>query len=141
MTYVDSYLQSKVIGADGLELITMLYDRAIVALSIAKESIIKGLDEPERVTKKAKELGKATDILYYLNEILDRQRGGEIAENLSVIYTTLTSELVRANLFNDVEIIEKCIEILNNLKLAWEDVKKQAKEQQNEQKRAYAGAI
>lgn len=141
MTYVDSYLQSKVMGADGLELITMLYDRAIVALNIAKESIIKGLDEPDRVTKKAKELGKATDILYYLNDILDRQRGGEIAENLSLIYTTLTSELVRANLFNDVEIIEKCIEILNNLKLAWEDVKKQAKESQNEQKRAYAGAI
>ncbi len=141
MSYVDSYLQSKVLGADGLELITMLYDRAIVALNIAKESIVKGLDEPERVTKKAKELGKATDILYYLNDILDRQRGGEIAENLSVIYTTLTSELVRANLFNDVEIIEKCIEILNNLKLAWEDIKKQAKELQNEQKRAYAGAI
>lgn len=141
MTYVDSYLQSKAKGADGLELITMLYDRAIVSLNIAKESIIKGLDEPDRVIKKAKELGKATDILYYLNDILDRQRGGEIAENLSVIYTTLTSELVRANLFNDVEIIEKCIEILNNLKLAWEDVKKQAKEQQNEQKRAYAGAI
>lgn len=141
MTYIDSYLQSKVMGADGLELITMLYDRAIVALNLAKDSILKGLDDPERVTKKAKELGKATDILYYLNDILDRQRGGEIAENLGLIYTTLTSELVRANLFNDVEIIEKCIEILNNLKLAWEDVKKQARESQNEHKRAFAGAV
>ena len=109
MTYVDSYLQSKVMGADALELITMLYDRAIVALHIAKEAITNGLDEPERVTKKAKELGKATDIIYYLNEILDRQRGGEIAENLSIIYSTLTNELVRANLFNDVDIIDKCI--------------------------------
>ncbi|MCX7987984.1 MAG: flagellar export chaperone FliS [Thermodesulfovibrio sp.] len=141
MTYVDSYLQSKVMGADGLELITMLYDRAIVALNLAKDSILKGLDDPERVNKKAKELGKATDILYYLNDNLDKQRGGEIAKNLGLIYTTLTSELVRANLFNDVEIIEKCIEILNNLKLAWEDVKKQTRESQNEHKRAFAGAV
>lgn len=141
MSYVDSYLQSKVMGADGLELITMLYDRAIIALNVAKECILIGLDEPERVTKKAKELGKATDILYYLHDIIDRQRGGEIAKNLSIIYTTLIGELVRANLFNDVEVIEKCIEILNNLKLAWEDIKKQTRESQNEQKRAFAGAV
>ncbi len=141
MSYVDSYLQSKVMGADGLELTTMLYDRAIIALNVAKESILKGLDEPERVTKKAKELGKATDILYYLNDIIDRQRGCEIAKNLSIIYTTLISELIRANLFNDLEVIEKCMEILNNLKLAWEDIKKQTRESQNEQKRAFSGAV
>lgn len=141
MTYVDSYLQSKVIGADGVELITMLYDRAIVSLNIAKDSIMKGLDDPELVKKKAVELSRATDILYYLNDILDRQRGGQIAENLSLIYTTLAGELVKANLFNDVEIISKCIEILNNIKSAWEDVKKQLKEKPNESKRAFAGAI
>jgi flagellar biosynthetic protein FliS len=141
MTYVDAYLQSKVMGADALELITMLYDKAIVSLSIAKDSIIKGLDDPELVKKKATELSRATDIMYYLNDILDRQRGGQIAENLSIIYTTLANELVRANLFNDVDTISKCIEILNNLKSAWEDVKKQAKEGQNEQKRASVGAV
>ena len=141
MTYVDAYLQSKVMGADALELITMLYDKAIVSLSIAKDSIIKGLDDPELVKKKATELSRATDIMYYLNDILDRQRGGQIAENLSIIYTTLAGEFVRANLFNDVETISKCIEILNNLKSAWEDVKKQAKEGQNEQKRASVGAV
>jgi len=141
MTYVDAYLQSKVMGADALELITMLYDKAIVSLSIAKDSIIKGLDDPELVKKKATELSRATDIMYYLNDILDRQRGGQIAENLSIIYTTLAGEFVRANLFNDVETISKCIEILNNLKSAWEDVKKQAKESQNEQKRASVGAV
>jgi flagellar protein FliS len=141
MTYVDAYLQSKVMGADALELITKLYDKAIVSLHIAKDSIIKGLDDPELVKKKAIELSRATDIVYYLNDILDRQRGGQIAENLSIIYTTLAGELVRANLFNDVETISKCIEILNSLKSAWEDVKKQLKENQNEQKRILAGAI
>lgn len=141
MTYVDAYLQSKVMGADALELITMLYDRAIVSLEIAKDSIIKGVDDPELVKRKATELSRATDIMYYLNDILDRQRGGQIAENLSLIYTTLAGELVKANLFNDIEIISKCIEILNNLKSAWEDVKNQVKENQNELKRATVGAV
>ncbi|ACI21507.1 MULTISPECIES: flagellar export chaperone FliS [Thermodesulfovibrio] len=141
MTYVDSYLQSKVMGADGVELITMLYDRAIVSLNIAKDSIMKGLDDPELVKKKAVELSRATDILYYLNDILDKQRGGQIAENLSLIYTTLAGELVKANLFNDTEIISKSIEILNNIKSAWEDVRNQLKEKQNEPKRTFAGAV
>uniref|UniRef100_A0A7C4AJP8 Flagellar secretion chaperone FliS n=1 Tax=Thermodesulfovibrio aggregans TaxID=86166 RepID=A0A7C4AJP8_9BACT len=141
MNYVDAYLQSRVMGADALELITMLYERAIASLNIAKDSIIEGVDNPELVKKKAIELSRATDIMYYLNDILDRQRGGQIAENLSIIYTTVAGELVRANLFNDVEIISKCIDILNNLRAAWEDVKNKVKENQNEQKRALAGTV
>lgn len=141
MTYVDSYLQSKVMGADGLELITMLYDRAIVSLEISRDCINRGLDDPELVKKKAVELSRATDILYYLNEILDRQRGGEIAEKLGTIYSILISDLIRANLYNDVETISKGIEILKNIKSAWEDIKKQAKESQDEPKRAFAGAV
>ncbi|MEN2986232.1 MAG: flagellar export chaperone FliS [Thermodesulfovibrionaceae bacterium] len=135
MNYQDAYLQSKVMGADALELITMLYEKAIVSLKIAKDSILNGLDDPELVKRKAIELSRATDILFYLNDILDRQRGGQIAESLSIIYTTLAGELVRANLFNDIEIISKCIEILNNLKEAWEDVKR-LKEDLNEPKKA-----
>lgn len=141
MNYVDAYLQSRVMGADALELITMLYERAIVSLNIAKDSIIKGVDDPEMIKKKATELSRATDIMYYLNDILDRQRGGQIAENLSIIYTTIAGELVRANLFNDVEAISKCIEILENLKLAWEDVKNQLKEQQHEGEKVRAAAF
>lgn len=141
MTYVDAYLQSKVMGADALELITMLYDKAIVSLNIAKDAIIKGVDDPELVKKKVTELSRATDIIYYLNDILDRQRGGQIAENLSTIYNILAEELVRANLFNDAETISKCIEILENLKSAWEDVKKQIRENQNEPTKAVAGSI
>lgn len=141
MTYIDSYLQSKIMGADGLELITILYDKAIVSLAIANDAIKYGIDAPEILKKKCIELNRATDILYYLNDILDRQRGGEIAKNLSMIYTTLASELVRANLFNDSETISKCIDILKNLKSAWEDIKKQLKDVQNEPKKTFAGAI
>lgn len=141
MNYADAYLQSRVMGADSLELITMLYERAIVSLGIARDSINQGVDDPELVKKKATELSRATDILFYLNDILDRQRGGQIAENLSIIYTTLAGELVKANLFNDVEIISKSIEIISNLKKAWEEVKNQIKENQNEQKRAFAGTV
>lgn len=141
MTFVDSYLQSKVMGADALELITMLYDRAIISLEISRDCINRGLDDPELVKKKAVELSRATDILYYLSEILDRQRGGEIAEKLGTIYSILINDLVRANLFNDVEAISKSIEILKNIKSAWEDIKKQAKESQDEPKRAFAGSV
>jgi len=77
MTYVDAYLQSKVIGADGLELIMMLYDRAILSLNIAKDSIMKGMEDPEIVKKKHVESWQKQQRFYlYLKlSILSRQRG------------------------------------------------------------------
>ncbi len=141
MTYVDAYLQSRVLGADPVELILMLYERAIVSLNIAKESILGGVDDPELLKRKATELGRATNIIYYLHDTLDRERGGQIADNLATIYSILTEELVRANLFNDVEIISKCISILNNLKASWEDVKKEMREKQNAERKSIAAAV
>ncbi|GAB6182352.1 flagellar export chaperone FliS [Thermodesulfovibrio hydrogeniphilus] len=137
----DAYLQSKVFGADGLELIIMLYDKAIVSLQIAKEAIEAGVNNPDNLKRKVEGLTKATDIIYYLNDILDRQRGGEIAKNLGTIYSILADELVRANLFNDLDIISKSITILQNLKTAWQDVRKQLQAEISQERKTVAASI
>ncbi len=137
----DAYLQSKVFGADGLELVIMLYEKAIVSLQIAKEAIEAGVNNPDNLKRKVEGLTKATDVIYYLNDILDRQRGGEIAKNLSTIYSILSDELVRANLFNDLDIISKSITILQNLKTAWQDLRKQMQTENSEGRKTFAASI
>ena len=124
---MQNYLEHQVNSAHPVELIIMLYNKAINCLKIAKASIEDGVEEAENIKKKAKNLGRATEILAYLQSCLNFEKGGEIAKNLNEIYDILIRELVRANIENNVEILEKTINILINLKSAWEDVRKNVK--------------
>ncbi len=123
----NNYLEQQVNSAHPLDLIIMLYNKAISCLKIAKTSIEEGVDKDENVKKKAENLGRATEIIAYLQGCLNFEKGGEIARNLNEIYDVLIKELVRANIENNVEILEKTINILTNLKKAWEDIKKDVK--------------
>ena len=121
--YLQSYLENQVKNAHPLDHVIMLYNKAISCLKIAKKAIEEGLKNPENVKKKAENLGKATEIIAYLQGSLNMEKGGEIAKNLNLIYDILISELVKANLEDNIEIITKSIESLENLKKAWEDIK------------------
>jgi flagellar protein FliS len=121
--YLQSYLENQVKNAHPLDQVIMLYNKAISCLKIAKKAIEEGLKNPENVKKKAENLGKATEIIAYLQGSLNMEKGGEIAKNLNLIYDILISELVKANLEDNIEIITKSIESLENLKKAWEDIK------------------
>ncbi|PMP65096.1 MAG: flagellar export chaperone FliS [Thermodesulfobacterium geofontis] len=121
--YVRSYLENQVKNAHPLDHVLMLYNKAIACLKIAKKAIEEGLKNPENIKKKAENIGKATEIIAYLQGSLNMEKGGEIAKSLNIIYDILISELVKANFENNTEIIEKSIITLENLKKAWEDIK------------------
>ncbi len=120
---INNYVENQVRNADPLDLIIMLYNKAISCLKISKKAIEEGLDTPEQVKKKTENLTRATEILAYLQGCLNFEQGKEIAKNLHEIYDVLIQELVRANIENNTEIISKTVEILEDLKKAWEDIK------------------
>ncbi len=120
---VYNYIENQVKNADPLDLILMLYNKAISCLKISKKAIENGLQDPENVKKKAENLGRATEILAYLQGCLNHEKGEEIAKNLNEIYDVLIEELIRANMENNIEIISKSVEVLEDLKKAWEDIK------------------
>ena len=101
----------------------MLYNKTLSCLKIAKKAIEEGLDNSDNIKKKAENIGKATEIIAYLQGSLNLEKGGEIAQNLNEIYDILISELIKANIENNLEIITKSIGVLENLKKAWEDIK------------------
>ena len=118
-----NYLENQVKNANPLDLVIMLYNKTLSCLKIAKKAIEEGLDNPDNIKKKAENIGKATEIIAYLQGSLNLEKGGEIAQNLNEIYDILISELIRANIENNLEIITKSIGVLENLKKAWEDIK------------------
>jgi flagellar protein FliS len=120
---VQNYLENQVLNASPLELVLMLYNKAISSLRVAESLMEKETPSPEEIKKRAEAFGKAVDIISYLRASLNHEKGKEIAKNLDEIYDVLVNELVRAQATNNKEIVRKSIEILEDLKKAWEDVK------------------
>jgi flagellar protein FliS len=113
--YIDEYMDSSVSTQDRGKLIIMLYDGAIKFLNIAKDKLAE--DDYEQ---KGLYIGKAQDIVSELNNSLDMDIGGEVSQNLRGLYNFLYRHLSEANIERDVEKIDECIEILDELRDAWE---------------------
>ncbi len=124
MRPADVYLQNMVENANPIQLVLMLYDKALSCIDEAVSAIGKGLDQPENVKVKAENLTKAMDILIVLRASLDTEKGQEIAKNLDEIYEALINEIVRANMKNDTDILVKVRAILEELREAWEEAER-----------------
>mgnify|MGYP001049714134 CR=1 FL=1 len=98
-------------------LIVMLYDRAVQCLWKALNCI-----EKHEFKEKSLYLGKARDIICELNQSINIQAGGELSQNLRMLYNFLWRYLSRANISNDTEMIHKSIGILEDLAGAWRKI-------------------
>ena len=112
-----TYLQTQVTTTNRGELLLMLYDGAIKFLSQAKESI-----KEKDFAQKGILISKAVDILAELTGSLNKERGGELAENLSSLYFYCNSRLLMANLKMDTAILDEVIAILQGLKDAYSQI-------------------
>ncbi len=121
--FAESYLQTQINNASPVDLILMLYNKAIGCLKLSKKSIEEGLEHYENLKRKVENLDKTLEILFYLKNCLNFEKGGEIARNLHEIYSILINELFKVKINNDIEILKKSIETLEILKKGWENIK------------------
>ncbi|NPA12490.1 MAG: flagellar export chaperone FliS, partial [Aquificae bacterium] len=89
------------------ELLLKTYEEILSLLNIAIYSIEEG-----DIKTKAESITKASDGIAVLQASLDKEKGGEIAENLDKLYSFCLEELLRANVSNDKEKIKNVIEVL-----------------------------
>lgn len=108
------YQENSVATQSRGRLIVMLYDGAIKFLRQA-------IDELERndMAAKGRSIGRAMDILFELNTVLDMERGGEIAHNLRGLYNFMMRHLSQANLRKDPQRIREVISLLEELNQGW----------------------
>ena len=113
-----SYKKLHVETASPVDLVIMLYDRAIVLLDKAKNEISEKQYEEKNST-----LGKASDIIFELITILDKDKGGEIATSLSSLYNFVLREITDANSNLNIKALDNAKKILSELRESWEGIK------------------
>lgn len=113
-------IETGVDAANPIELIVMLYDGAIVACY----SAIPFVQRNDYVNK-SEYIFKAIKIIQSgLRLSLNKQEGGEIAEQLDALYIYMTNLLIKANIENNIKMIQEVIRLLTELRGAWEVISK-----------------
>ncbi len=98
-------------------LVVMLYDGAIKFLNQAVKALQAG-----DLEAKARNIGRATEIIFELNTVLDLEAGREVSMNLRKLYNFMNSHLNKANISNDIQMICDVIALLKNLNEGWRAV-------------------
>ena len=115
LEYRDVQVSSAVSYADGVQLIQMLFDGLLDALTDA-ERFITANDIPN----KSAAVSRATKIIIGLKGSLDFDKGGELARNLNDLYDYSTRQLLKANLRNDPKLVVEVKSLLKEITSAWE---------------------
>ncbi len=122
--YSQAGLDAKVAAATPHELITMLFNGAISAVTKTRylmEQINSGNKEVQLIADKGMAISKAIAIVEDgLKASLNLEEGGDLAANLYALYEYLGRRLIEANLHNDVSILEEVNSRLIEIKEAWE---------------------
>ncbi len=118
LTAINQYktvdVRSAVASASPHQLISMLYDGALTALANAKGCIVR-----KDIEGRTKSLNKANAIVLALQDYLDLDKGGEVAENLSALYRYITTGIIVANREQNADKIQELINLLLDLKMGW----------------------
>lgn len=111
-------VQSVVDGASPHQLIKMLFDGLLVSLNGARGAIERG-----DVGEKVRHIGKSVRILQEgLLAALDREHGGEVANNLAVLYEYCMTRLTLANVRGDVTLVDEVIGLIRTVADGWSEI-------------------
>jgi flagellar protein FliS len=122
--YAQIDTQTAIASASPLQIIVLLYDGAINSLASAK-----GKMQEMKMAEKGQLVSKAISIIEGLRSVLDFEKGGDIARNLSDLYDYMKRRLAAANLKNDPAGLDEVIRLLSNLRESW--VELDARERQS----------
>ncbi|HUI77703.1 MAG TPA: flagellar export chaperone FliS [Bryobacteraceae bacterium] len=115
----DTYLESRVLSADPLELVRLLYQGAIDAVQDARHYLAEG-----KILDRSRSITRAVSILVELTASLDHERGGEIASRLAGLYDYMQKKLLEAN-FQQIDApLGEVLGLLTTLSEGWAGISK-----------------
>ncbi|MFN7834478.1 MAG: flagellar export chaperone FliS [Burkholderiaceae bacterium] len=113
--YAQVGLESGVNSASPHQLILMLYDGAVQAIIQAQIYMASNAIE-----EKGAAISKAIRIIDEgLKAGLDMKTGGDLVEQLSILYGFVSRELILASAQSDPQRLQDCIDLLKDLRGAW----------------------
>jgi flagellar secretion chaperone FliS len=122
MNWKAAYLETRVLSADPIELVNILYEYATLGVQDARSSLSQG-----DIAARAKAIAKVIAILGELESSLDHKLGGEIARHLARLYRYMREKLTLANLKQADEPLAEVEALLKTLGEAWQAIGQDAK--------------
>ena len=119
--YSRNAVQTGVESASPHRLIQMLMEGALGKIAAAKGNMERG-----NIQAKGDQIGSAIAILDGLKSSLDKEKGGEIAQNLDDLYIYMERRLIEAHSHNDTAILDEVSDLLRQIKEAWDAIGDQA---------------
>ncbi|MEY3042128.1 MAG: hypothetical protein RLZZ174_1210 [Pseudomonadota bacterium] len=108
--------QASIQDASPHRLIQMLFRGALDRMASAKGAMENG-----DIARKGELIGKAISIVGGLRDAVIED-GGTLSQNLDALYDYIANRLVVANLQNDEDIIEECMDLLAPIATAWDEI-------------------
>jgi len=109
-----AYTESAVLSASPGQLVVMLYDGAIRFLQQSSAAVQAGNKSIAR-----EKLFRADSIINELNNTLDMEQGGEVAERLRSIYLWTKKHMIEGLSEDNHLKIDQSVETLKELREAW----------------------
>lgn len=127
MSYgLGAYKKTSVNTASKEQILLMLYQAAINNCKKAIEAI-----EKNEIAKKGEYIGKMQDIIIELNNSLDFEAGGDLANELSSLYDYILFSSSQANIKFDSEGLKGCLKVITTLYDGWREAISSLKKENN----------
>lgn len=120
--YKQVNLHSSLLESNPHQVILMMFDGALQAISVAKGAI-----ERKNFELKSESITKATNILDALRGSLDFEREPKVSENFDVLYTYCIESLNKVSLDLNTGAIDEIVEMLKPLRDAWSEMSEESK--------------
>ncbi len=111
----DAYLENRILSADPIELVRLLYQAAMSTVREARQHLANGA-----IMDRSRSITKAGGILRELATSLDYDRGGEISVRLARLYDYMQHKLLEANLRQSDPPLAEVLGLLSTLAEAWD---------------------
>jgi flagellar protein FliS len=115
----DAYLESRILTADPIELVNLLYQACVQAVREARRHLAEG-----RIAERSREINKACQIVIELATSLDHERGEEISRRLALLYDYIQRRLLEANMQQSDPPLADVLGLLSTLAEAWAGIRK-----------------
>ncbi len=110
----DLYLESRILAADPVELIHILYEHALLQVKLARAALRRG-DIPSR----SQAISKALAALGELEGSLDYNAGSSISQNLARLYEYMRRRLTDGNVKRDDAALAEVESLMQTLDEGW----------------------
>ncbi len=117
MHYEAMSYSSRIEGASPHELVTILYEELVLALTLLAFSM-----RAQDSMKTNAQFGRASGIIHALEAGLDHDLGGTLAESLSAIYRSARTELMVARETNNPDRVERLAQAFTDMNDSWKKI-------------------